>query len=390
MNTKKSFNRLFFAPMVLLSILLLGCGKGSEPAPSGKTPKTVKAAVGIVKTISESATSEVMGTVSPRQSAVLSAQVMGEIRKVMIDEGDTVQKGDLLIQIDDREISARHRQARAGLNEAAQGEQAALAGMNASRASADLAEATHTRFKALLDVQSVSRQEYEEVEARCKQAKAGVEQAKSLYTAARERTRQAIEALAAAESVLKDAAIVSPYNGKIADRMVDPGDLASPGTPLLKIEGTGNPEVHFSVPESRIQNIRLKDRLPVIFPSREKDRVSGEVIAMDPSADPATRSFRVKLSLPEIPGLKSGMFVRVIIPSADTAMIRIPKTAVFTHGQLTAVYLVDSENFARFRLIRSGRITGDQVEVISGMREGDRYVIRPDHHIIDGVKVEEA
>jgi RND family efflux transporter MFP subunit len=389
-NTKKPLKRLFTAPMVLLAVLCLGCGKGGEPEPSGRSLKTVKAAVGVVKTISESASSDVMGTVSPRQSAVLSAQVMGEIRKIMVREGDTVKKGDLLVQIEDRQISAHYRQAMAGLNEAAQGEQAAIAGLNASQASADLAEATYKRFKALLDAQSVSRQEFEEVEARFKQAKAGFLQAQSMRTASRERTLQAREALAAAESVLKDAAILSPYNGKVAERLVDPGDLAAPGTPLVKIEETGNPEVHFAVPESRIQNIRLKDRLSVILPSREEAPVSGEVIAMDPSADPATRSFRVKISLPEISGLKSGMFVRVMIPSRNTAVILVPKTAVFNHGQLTAVFLVDGGNIARFRLIRSGRIIGDQVEVVSGLGEGDRYVIQPDHNVFDGVKVEGA
>ncbi len=391
MNINK-LQHMVLARMALLAALwLAGCGGGISPGnTAGEKQTAIKASVGVVKTSAVSLSSEVMGTVSPRSSAVVSAQVMGEIRKVMVDEGDIIKKGDLLATIEDRQISARFRQATAGLREAVQGEQTARAGLGGAEASAGLAEATYKRFKSLMDNQSVSRQKFDEVEAHYTQALAALNQAKSMAAAARERTSQAKEALAAAESVLKDTTLTAPYDGKVTARLVDPGDLAAPGTPLLKIEETGIQKVHFVVPESQIQRIGLTDSVSVIIPSVKADPVRGKVIAIDPSADPSTRSFRVKVALDPLPGLRSGIFARVLLPTEDAVMLLIPKTAVVAQGQLTAVFLVGPGNIARFRIIRLGRPIGDDLEVVSGLQTGDRYVIRPDHRIFDGMKVEGA
>jgi len=149
-------------------------------------------------------------------------------------------------------------------------------------------------------------------------------------------------------------------------------------------------EVHLLLAESHIQNININDTVSIIFPSYQDKRVKGRIATIDPSADPATRSFLVKITIPEIPGLRSGIFARVMIPVGETGMILIPKTAVVRHGQLTAVYLVDRLNIARFHLIRLGRKFGNDVEVVSGLHKDDRYVVNPDHRVVDGVKVEAA
>jgi RND family efflux transporter MFP subunit len=391
-NIQKRIQPLVIFALILSVVMWLGgcAAKDSSENVSKQSQAPVKTAVGVVVDSGSSGSLEVMGTVSPGLSAIISAKVMGVIREVRVNEGDPVKTGDVIAVIEDREISARFRQTEAGLKEAIQGEQAANAGWNAAQASADLADATFMRFRALMVTQSVSPQEFEEVEARHRQALSSLEQARSMAAAAKQRVCQAQEALSAAESVLKDTLLTAPFDGKVTDRLVDPGDMAAPGTPLLKIEETKTFEVHFAIPENRINSVHIGDGLSVVIPSQPGSPVTVKVITVDPAADPATRSFRVKAALPEVAGLHSGTFARVLIPIPVEAagFPVIPETAVFTHGQLTGVFLVDKGNVARFRLIRTGRTLGDRVEVVSGLKQGDRYVIAPNHRISDGTKVE--
>jgi multidrug efflux pump subunit AcrA (membrane-fusion protein) len=96
------------------------------------------------------------------------------------------------------------------------------------------------------------------------------------------------------------------------------------------------------------------------------------------------------VSLPDATAIQAGMFARVMVPIGATGMILVPDTAVIAHGQLTGVYVVDADHIAHFRLIRPGRFFGSQVEVLSGLKNGDRYIINPGQKIVDGVNVEES
>jgi multidrug efflux pump subunit AcrA (membrane-fusion protein) len=116
--------------------------------------------------------------------------------------------------------------------------------------------------------------------------------------------------------------------------------------------------------------------------------LSGEIKTINSAADPATRSFQVRVSLPDIPAIQVGMFARVLIPIGAIKMILVPETAVIAHGQLSGVYVVDDDHMAHFRLIRPGRFFGSQMEVLSGLKNGDRYIIKPDFTVVDGVRVE--
>jgi RND family efflux transporter MFP subunit len=210
-----------------------------------------------------------------------------------------------------------------------------------------------------------------------------------MQDAAHERSNQAKAAVASSESVFEDTTLISPYDGTITARLVDAGDMASPGLPLLKIEETGLMEVHLLLPETHIGHVAMGDIVSVLFPSQKTEpAVSGTITTIDPSADPATRSFQIKVTLPETAGIRAGMFARVMIPIGEGGMILVPEAAVVHQGQLTAVFVVDEQQIAHFRLVRLGRTFNDQVEVVSGLKDGDRCVAAPDAEISDGVKVE--
>lgn len=392
MNISRNIRHSIIAGMAISALFCFGMGCGTDKDSENKSTaaaKTVKAVVHEITSGNRPIYYEATGTARAKTASTISAKVMGEIKQITVNAGDSVKKGQVLLRIDGRQISAGLQQAKAGLREAQQGEQAALSAFQSAQASASLAEATHNRYKKLLTTQSVSQQEFDEVEARYRQAQAALSQAKFMQESARERSNQAKAMVASAESVFEDTTLTSPYDGIITARMVDAGDMASPGLPLLKIEETGLMEVHLLLPETHIGQVSMGDNVSVVFPSRKTEpAVLGTITTIDPSADPATRSFQIKITLPETAGISAGMFARVMIPIGEGGMILIPETAVVHQGQLTGVFAVDEEQIARFRLVRIGRTFNDQMEIISGLKNGDRIVAAPDADILDGVKVE--
>jgi len=371
--------------ILLLMVVAAGC---SDKTPAGdKSSTVVKAQVMAVKVENQPLRYEAVGTVDAKTAATIAAKVMGVITRITVKEGDSVKKGDLLVSIEDSRIMAQLSQAKAGLAEAKQAANSAESSLKAAEASARLAETTYKRYKSLLENNSVSRQEFDEVDARHQQASAALNQATSMRDAAKDRILQATAAVEAAESVWQDATITAPYNGTITAKLIENGDLASPGTPLLTIEEAGALEVRVTLPETYIGHVKNGDPVSVEIPSAGKT-ITGTIAAMDPAGNVSSRSFQIKATLPEVPGLRTGLFARVIIPVGVSGMVLIPATAIVQQGQLTGVFALDKTSIARFRLIRTGRSFADQVEVLSGIKDGDRLVVKPDHTIADGLKIE--
>ncbi len=391
MKTKKYLLQLRRIAAAAAIILTAGCGDEIPPGTTpSKSPAVVKTATSVIELAAQPRFYEAAGTVFARTAATVSSKVMGEIQQVLVQEGDTVAAGDILVKIDDSQLSARLQQAQAALAEANQGVRSAQAAFESARASSELAEKTFQRYEMLLASESVSRQEFDEVKARFDQAIGGLSQAKSMHAASQSRIEQAQAALLAAKTAYADTTVKAPYDATVTGKLANKGDLASPGVPLIRLETTGSSEVHMVVPESHVHQVKVGDKLSVIIPSLQKKALAGEIKTVNSSTDPSTRSFQVKVSLPDVPAIQTGMFARVLIPIGETGMLLVPETAVIHHGQLSGVYVVDTDQIAHFRLIRPGRLFGGQVEVLSGLKRGDRYIPAPGQNIVDGVKVEES
>ena len=209
-----------------------------------------------------------------------------------------------------------------------------------------------------------------------------------MYEAAKNRIAQARAAEHQAKTTFADATVTAPYDATVSGRLADEGDLAAPGSPLVRLESEGAAEVHLEVPESLISHVREGNTLTVVVPSLGNAIVAGTVHTVNSSANPATRAFLVKVVLPEDAGVQAGMFARVRIPVGETPMLLVPETAVVRHGQLSGVYVVDADDVARFRLMRPGRALAEGVEVIAGLKPGERFVRKVTPAVVDGVKVE--
>lgn len=378
--------------MVILlagGFLLGGCGDKIEPGHTARgAGSTVKTAVAEAKLTQQPFLYEAVATITPRTASTLSSKLMGTVRAVNVREGDRVKQGDLLVVVDQRQVTAQLSRAEAGLQEARRAETSALSAFESTKAAADLAASTYTRYEQLVSSDSVSQQEFDEVEARHRQAQAAMAQSKAMLAAARSRVSQAQATVESAAVGKKDAQVRAPYAGKITAKLVEEGDLASPGTPFLTLEKEGEYYADLVLPERHIQAVSLDMPVQVNVPSLGKTMLEGRIDRIVPLADARSRSFQLKVSLPQTEPLRSGMFARVNIPVGEAGLLLIPTSAVVSQGQLDGVFSVDQEQIAHYRLVRLGRTYENRVEILAGLKPGDRYVLAPPVTLVDGAKIE--
>ncbi len=318
---------------------------------------------------------ESTGTVRAVESAQLSAQVVASVTGVTVREGDRVRKGQRLVTLDDAQF-------RAGTERATAAVIASDKEASAAQASYDLADATVKRYENLFSKKSVSPQEFDEVKARYNAAQAQLEQAQAGQAQAR-------AALSEAKTLQSYTRILAPFDGVVIDKRIEVGNLASPGMPLLTVENTGRYRLEAGVNESDIASVRIGMTVPVRIESLTPEPILAKVAQIVPAADPASRSFLVKLDLPSIPNLRSGLFGRVSIPKGSREILLVPRTAVLNRGQLQAVYVVGSDQVAALRYITLGHLQDKSIEILSGIESGERLIVDPGQRDLSGKLVKQ-
>jgi multidrug efflux pump subunit AcrA (membrane-fusion protein) len=375
--------------LAFLSLLPIGCGDKIEPGNEKRSEgPTVKTPVAIARTTSQPLTYEAVGTVQALTTSTLSSKLMGTVKEVRVKEGDRVKQGETLVVIDKRQVTAQLREVQAALDEARRAMGGAVSARDAAAAGAQLARATYDRYLNLIQEDSATRQEFDEVEARHRQAQASLKQAEQALAAARYRVQQAEAAVSAAGVASDDAAILAPYDGIVTAKMSEVGDLATAGTPFLTLESMGGYRVDVVLPEAYFSAVRLSQPVMIRIPSVGDQPLEGRVETIVPVADQSSRSFLVKIRLPADEAVRSGMFARVVIRTGEERLMLIPASAVVPQGQLTGIFIVDDDQIARFRLIRTGRHFEDSVEIITGLNEGQRFIRSPPPALVDGARVE--
>ena len=363
---------LLFA-LALAPALLAGCSR-RQPAPA---PPSVTQAQ-LVRSVAALTPQTIgtTGTIHAKETAIISAQVPGHILRVLVEAGDRVGAGQLLVTLDGAAMQSALEQATAG-ESAAEKQQAAAA------AQASLAAETLARYQVLKEQKSVSPQEFDEVE---KQSEAA-----QLQAAARAaQSEQAKAAVAGARTQLGYATLHAPFAGVVTARMADPGTLAAPGMPILQIDRDGPLQIYTTVDESLIGSVREGMIVPVSVDGIDAANLSGTVTQIVPAADPASRSFLVKLDLPAVKGLRAGMYATADFPGAESKTILVPQSAVVMRGSLACLYALDPDGVARLRYVTLGNRHGDQVELLSGAAAGETLVNNPGDRDLAGRKIEPA
>ena len=384
--------RKLLLKVMIIGFLLFFVANCSEKIEPGNTPGERGTPVPVTVADTQSTVGpiiyEAVGTVKARLSATVSSKLMGVIQEFKVKEGDRVKRGDTLVLLDYRQVAAQLSQAQATLFEAQRAEAAAISARKSVEANAKRAQLSYTRNKTMLAGQAITQEAFETVEAQHEQAQAELAQARAMVEAARFRINQAQATVDAAMVARKDAVVIAPFDGKVTAKLADAGALAAPGTPLLTLEREGGFRVDLVIPEAHIQSVRTGQEVSVSISAIGRPPIAGTVDVIVPSADRGSRTFVVQVGVSDADALRSGMFARVPLKIGEKRSLRIPESAVIRRGQLTGVFIVDQENTARFRLIRTGRTYGDRVDVISGLQDGIRLVTAPPPKLTNGSIVE--
>ena len=325
------------------------------------------------------------GTVSARQIAGISARIAATILDVRVHAGDYVQAGQTLMVLDRRDLEANVRRAEAARTESESAVTEAENAILSARASVDLARVTHKRFEDLLARVSVSQQEFDESQARLRSAEAVLEMTISKRRQAEARRSQAEAEVAAARVALGYATLLAPFSGLVSERKADPGSLATPGAPLLTIQRQGGLRLEVSIDESRVALARIGETVAVEIEGLTRI-VAGRVGEIVPSIDPATRTLTTKIDLPDLPGLRAGMFGRAAFASGEREAVLVPQSAVLERGQIRSVHVVQGDT-ARLRFVTLGEAQGDRREILSGLTVGERIIVAPPPLLSDGGRV---
>jgi RND family efflux transporter MFP subunit len=350
---------LMLAALLLLSLsVITGCGTKSSETNESQS-REVSCVTGQASLQNIPLNVMATGALQADQTVMVSTRMMGWIRKIHVTEGQVVKKGDALVSIDDSDLRAKKSQAEAGITEA----KAVLT--NAERMAA--------RFQKLYEEKSVSKQQLDDVVTGRDRAAAGVEMAKA--------------GLREVNVHLSYLDIVAPVDGIVARKMVEEGNMANPGTPLLALESLGKMKVVAHLGEKDVSMVSAGDMVNINVTSLANANFAVPLARVIQSANPGSRTYDIEAYVENTDGrLKSGMFARVTVPVGTRNAILVPTEAITRRGQLTGVWTVDQQDIVHLRWIRLGREIGDQVEILSGLAGNETVILTSEAPLAEGDK----
>ena len=382
-----SSKALWAVPATVLLGLLAGCSSGTnESAKKAEGAKPLVVSARRASTVKLPEIYEATGSVRARVTTVLSARTMGSILEVRVQSGDAVKAGQVIAVIDARDIDTSRRQAEAGRRAAQDSQPEADSAVEAAQAQLDLAQSSQRRMKSLFDDKSITAQEFDEVQARLKTARAAYEMARAKRHQLDARVSQADEAVAQTKLQASFANVTAPFAGTVIERKAEPGMLASPGSPIVVIEQGGAYRLEASVDETRLAKIRPGMLVGVHLDAFDKE-FAARVSEVVPALDPGSHSFIVKVNLPGVAGLRSGVFGRLLFEFGERETLAVPASALVHEGQIDRLFVAEG-NAARGRMVKAGTRSGDMVEILSGLSAGELVIEQPPQTLADGARIE--
>lgn len=315
-------------------------------------------------------THEAVGTIRPLTESVIESRISGQVMEIFVSPGDHVLKDQPLVVLDNRQVAARVNQAREEKNLTENRLNQSLKGVDEAKAALDQAKAAFERARILFEKHIIPSEKLEVDRAAFLTARARLEKTREAVTAARTDIRRAEQVVAEAQIFLAYTKILAPEAGIVVQRLVDPGDQAIPGRALLKIQTSGFLQLEAHVREGLIHHI-VRDREYEVHIQTLDRAVPAVIREITPYADPDTRTFQVKATLPEDPGIYPGMFGRLIIPVGHETVPVIPANAVTRVGQLEMVHIRTTDGRFRSVTIKTGKSLGTDLEVLAGLDGGE-------------------
>ena len=334
---------LFFSATALA--LFAGCFRPETDAAGSAALPPVRVQTALIRLESVPVLTEITGTVRPLRRATLAAKLMGSIDELPVALGQPVRAGDLLVKISAGEVSARLAQAQAQLDQAQR----------------DLA-----RERDLLPKNASTPDLVRNLETRVTLSEAMVHEAGTM---------------------LGYAVVRAPFDGVVARKFAEAGDFASPGVPLLEIEGVGAFQVEAGIPDSLAGALQTGVAVDVTVASAGP-AFAAPLAELSSAADATAHTVMAKFTVPAGIVVRSGQFARVQVPGAPVRVLLAPATAVSRRGQMERIFVVGAGNRAGLRLVKTGAMRGDRIEILAGLDDGERVVLTPPAALREGQPLE--
>jgi membrane fusion protein, multidrug efflux system len=341
---------LAIAGIILLLLYMLGIIGGAKIAPGvTKLPittleKTLKTIIVQRKNIDDIFSWP--GTVKSRTEVQIAPRITAQILEIKVNAGDAVQKDDVIALLDPEAQRSHQRAAYAAL---------AVAKTDAARASADA-----QRIKNLYAKEAATKENYDHIMAQYQIAKARVDEAAS--------------ALKETKVNYADTILKAPFDGIVVKRLKQPGDLGVAGVPLVTMHNSAALRLEAAIPTSCARYIRLGEKVPVRIETLNQD-ITAEIDEIVPEVDPKTRTILIKAALPVMEELQPGLFGWMEQACSSHNAILVPAIAVRKIGQLEIVKIAVDDQL-QTRQVRSGKRYGTNIEIQSGLNEGETVVIQ--------------
>ena len=289
------------------------------------------------------------GIVEAVRQSTLAAQVAGRIVALPVKAGDAVKAGQVLVQIDPRS--------------AVQAEAASVSQVQEARANLANAKAKYDRSVRLFAEKFISQ--------------AALDQAKAEYLAAQAQGATADANAGQSATAKSYTTVVAPYDGVVATTEVDVGDMATMGRPLVTVFDPRELRVVATVSQTVLATADLAAPVRIEVPTRKGALVARRVTVI-PVADARTHTTRIRLDLPEAPGLLPGQYARASLVTGRTRALVVPQSSVIRRSEVTAVYVIDAQDRVQLRQVRLGESAGEGlVEVLAGLTNGERVATEP-------------
>lgn len=416
--SKRIALQISFATLFALAALsLAACGRGSR-ADTKKTEANATPTPSVVQVSTAAAISrqlpsylEATGSLTPEEQTDVSPAVGGRVVSVNVDLGSFVQKGAVLVRLDDRDARLRLEQAQAQLDQAqTQVKQAEekiglrpgqkfdptqVAEVASTKAALDLAEKQLKRFDRLIESGDVSRSSYDQQKAQRDQLReqyaAALAQARQNYAAiqtARAGVENAQAQVAQAKKGLTDVVVTAPISGFVSERPADLGEYIAPSSKVATIVRTNPLRVRIDVPEQAIGGVRVGQSVSINTSAYPNRNFNGRVARISPNLTATSRTLTVEAEV-ENPdnALKPGQFatVRILMPQTQPATL-VPQRAVKTENDVSRVYVI-KDGRAQERVVQLGQAEGDLVQIRNGVAPDEIVATSNLDRLRDGAEV---
>jgi membrane fusion protein, multidrug efflux system len=340
-------NRLLYS---LASLMVSGCSPSKTPSPANpgdRKPTQVIAVQAWTEPVAD--TLSLIGTVTADEMVRLQSESAGIVETIHFEEGQKVTQGQLLLELNQDKWQAAVVEAEANLA---------------------LSQSTHQRDQRLLEDKLISAQAFDQSRTRFEAQKALVDL----------RRHQ-----------LDDTRITAPFSGTVGARYVSPGQVIGPETALTWLVSLDPCKLEFNVPERFLSVCEKGQKIEVMVAAYPDQRFTGMVYFVAPFVEPELRTTLVKARLPNPAGLlKPGMFatLELTLTIREEAIV-IPESAIFRalDNERATVYVVDNENLAQLRTVKVGERQARKVEILEGLKEGEKIIVEGNQKIGPGAPV---